>query len=102
MNEDGVRAAFRKDAAQAGEGPRHDIGEVLSRLHEVKVPVGDDAKEVEDLIEHLPMLGRHADLDIKPLDDPHLQDKRSHLDGFRARAEYDDHFHLSHPPRDLG
>ena len=61
LDEQPLRGVLDEHAVEGGEGAR---GELVGRLvgaHEVEVHVGPDLEEVEDLVEHLAVLGRRAD-----------------------------------------
>jgi hypothetical protein len=52
-------------------------------------------EHAQNLIEHLPVLRRHADADIERSVRPQVVNERAKLDGFRPRSEYEQE--PSHP-----
>ena len=64
------------------------IKKILPRLHDIQVIVRPDFKEIQNLIQHLAMLSRHADNTFKPVRMLFkLLDNRSHLDRLGTCAE---------------
>ena len=88
MNHHTVGLHLLKDPIKCVNDLRQDFVQALVRSHYVEIKVRSDAKQVQNLIQHLAMLGRYANqrryaiFSLKRLDD------RCHLDGFRSGAEY--------------
>ncbi len=64
VNENDIRAPLAQHAAHACQYLRGDIGKVLARGHQVQVEIGGERKQAQHLVQHLPVLGGHADLDV--------------------------------------
>ncbi len=67
LNQDPVGLLDLEDPVHPFEHRRGEVGKRLPRGHEGEVMVGDDPEQVEHLVQHLPVLARHADLRIKML-----------------------------------
>ena len=78
--------------ADAGQQPRGELVEGLVRQHQVEIMVGSDRKQLKHLIEDTAMLGGDADAQIDCRAFPQFGNDRRHLDGFRPRSEYRNHF----------
>ena len=72
----GQRVAVDQDAigpprvqrrAELGEDARRQHVERLARLHQVKIDVGDDAEDRQNLVEQLAMLRGDRDADVQPV-----------------------------------
>ena len=88
VDEDEVGAILLEHLVDALHGARGDVKEGLPRRHDVEVVVGNDVKEMEHLIEHLPMLCRHERLCLNLLRMARqLHDDGRHLDRLRARSK---------------
>src|SRR5262249_57821365 len=75
--------SYRHDAARA------QIVQSLARLHEIEIDVGNDPGDLQDLVEHLAMLGRDANGDVNRRFARQALDDRVELDGSRPGTEYD-------------
>ncbi|MNY51998.1 hypothetical protein D3C86_1876360 [compost metagenome] len=76
-----------EDRGELGEHPAREVRQGLARLHEIQVGVRDDAEEVQDLVEHLAVLGGDADLEVQVVGLGDRKNHRRHLDGLGAGAE---------------
>ena len=75
--------------AHTGEHAGGDIVQVLPLLHDIEVVVGLDAEDVQDLVQHLPVLAGDADPGFEVFRMLlELLDQRAHLDGLRPRSKY--------------
>ena len=74
-------------AVDGGDGAGRQSGERLVRPHEGQVDVGNDAKGLEDLIEHLAVLAGDADVGLELGGPAQGQHEGGQLDGFGAGAE---------------
>ncbi len=74
--------------------------QALITLHEIQVDVGNDAGDVESLVEQAPVLGRGADRDAQSAAFAQRRNDWRKLDGFRPRADDDDVMigHIQAPP----
>ena len=72
---------------------RGDPVQVLAAAHDVQIMVGDDAEKPGDLIQHLAVLGGHADTAFKTRITAKRQNQRRHLDGLGARTENGQNLH---------
>ena len=79
MHQDKIWLLRQKDIFEANQNIGRELKQILARAHEVKIEVGDDAKEFEGLIEHLPMLRCDAELDMKALHQPKSMEDWRHL-----------------------
>jgi hypothetical protein len=77
----------RQHRAQTLQHVRGEIREILPGLHQVQVVIRPDVEQLQDLVQHLPVLRGHADAGIHTLGALQGLDHRGHLDGLRARAE---------------
>jgi hypothetical protein len=69
----------------------------LSRLHHVQIVVRRHLKRGQHLVEHATMLRGDTGLDRKLAGAlPHVQQHRTQLDRFRARAENEKHVGMAH------
>jgi hypothetical protein len=66
----------------------------LIRGHHIEITIGLDVEHAQDLIEHLPVLARDADADMKELVPKQLPKHGRYLDRFGTHPE-DEH----HPTR---
>jgi hypothetical protein len=87
LHEDQVGPAPGKVAVDGFDRARGQPGERLARAHEVEVGVRPDAEDVQDLVEHLAVLGRNADAAVETTVDLEPEDHRGQLDGLRPGAE---------------
>ena len=109
MHQHDVRLLLLQDLVQAHHGLGGNVKEGLSCGHDIQIVVRFDLEEVQHLVKHIPVLGRHrhhgGDF-LRVL--LKLQHDGCHLDGLRAGAEYSHHldflvchkYHLS--PIDKG
>lgn len=88
VDKDVIRFFLLQYIFQAAEDAGGDVIERLSALHDVEIIVDRQSEEVDDLIEHFPVLGGQADLGINFFMLQQFPDKGRHLDGFRSGAEY--------------
>ena len=65
VDEDEVRLHLLQDRPHSGEDGGGNVKESLSLPHNGKVIVGDDLKNLQNLIQHLPVLPRDADSHLK-------------------------------------
>src|SRR3546814_18191702 len=70
---------------EPGDKAREQRVERLVGLHDVKVDVGDDARDMQHLVENLAMLRGHADARIDAGLFAQCVDAREHLTSFRPR-----------------
>ena len=74
-----------------------DCASVWPGLHHVQVEIGRHLEGLQHLVQHAAMLRGDADLDRELAGAlPHVEQHRAELDGFRARAEDEQHFCLTH------
>ena len=65
VNQHGVGLPLGQHRLEAKQHATRNVIQVLPRFHEVQVKVGLDVKQAEHLVEHVPVLRRHADFDIE-------------------------------------
>ena len=88
LHEDDVGFLFSEDGFEGGDDTRRGLGEGLTGAHDVEVPVRGHVECVENLVEHLPVLGGHADTDIEVVRTRlHVPDDWTELNGLGAGAE---------------
>ena len=84
MDEDDIWSAGLQHGLEADEDARRQLMQCLSRSHEVEIVIGDDVEQLEDLIEHVAVLGCDTDDALNSLGGLECLDHRSHLDRLRA------------------
>jgi len=92
LDEDKVGFGLREEAVDGLDRPGGEAGQRLVPLHQVEVHVGLDAEGIEDLVEHLAVLGGDADLTGEARIVLEREDDRGQLDGLGTRAEDDSYF----------
>ena len=97
VDEHPVVAAPFKDFPQAGQNVGGDVGQVLARLHDVEVEIRMDVEQLQHLVEHLPVLGGHANMGFDGLGLAQRGHHRGHFDGLGAGAEHDKNFQRDVP-----
>ena len=65
VDQDEIRFDFLHDGIESLKTACRDIDQCLPCFHDVQVVIGRNLKQLQDLIEHLPVLGRDGDMDIK-------------------------------------
>ena len=95
VDEDEVGLLFFKDRIKAEQNAGGDRRERLAGLHQVQVVIGPEVEQAQDLVEHLAVLGRHAEdrVDARFAFEPFHE--RRHFDRFGARSEDRKDFHSS-------
>ena len=95
MDQDHIWLHLRKHIAHPREHPRRHIIQVLPLLHDIQVEVRLHLEDPQHLVQHLPMLPRHAHDRLKLLRILlELLHQRAHLDGLRPGPENEhDFFH---------
>ena len=73
-----------------------DGGQRLPRLHDVEVVIRLYAEDIQDAVQHLPVLGRDADQALKFLPPLQLQGEGAHLDGLGPCSEDGEYTQLFH------
>lgn len=101
VDEDDIGLFLLQNAAHSRQDAGGDVGQVLSRAHDVQVVARNNSEEGEDRIEHLAVLGGDAH---HRLEDGRVrleaQHQRGHLDGLGARPENEeDLLHLAIPQK---
>ncbi len=90
LDEHHVRADLAEDMVQCLDGVLRDLGQGLPGAHDVQIVVRRDLEDVQDLIQHLPVLrGRDRHHAKEPLFRPEADDHRSELDGVGTGPEDD-------------
>ena len=85
-----VRTDFLQNLAQAKQHPRGDIIQVLPLLHDIKIVIGLNVKNMQYLIEHFTMLTGHTNQRPETVGSGLKRlDQRGHLDGLGTRSEYE-------------
>ena len=88
MDQDHIRLALLEYVAHAGKHAGSDIVQVLPLLHDIQVIIRLHLEYAQHLVQHLPMLPRHAHDRLKLLRILlELLHQRAHLDGLRAGSE---------------
>ena len=88
VDEHEVGTLLPKHLVNTMQGARSDVKERLPRRHDVEVIVGDDAEEVQYLIEHFTVLRRNERPRFDLITVTHeLHDNGCHLDRLRPRAK---------------
>ena len=90
VNDHNIGADLIQDIPHSGQDAGCDIVKILSGLHDIQIVVRSDFKQIQDLVQHLPVLGRYADdrfemnrICLKRLDE------RCHFDCFVTLHEYE-------------
>ncbi len=94
VDQDEIRLFPEKDRIEALQHPGGDIGQGLSRLHQVQVIIRTDGERAQHLIKHFPVLGRNTDDALYFRIGFHLLNQDGHFDGFRTGAEHTHHFNF--------
>ena len=87
VDEDHVGPGRLEDGLQAAQDERGHLREILAGPHHVEVEVGRDPEERQHLVEHLAMLGGHADARREARVGPQGEHDRRHLDRLGPRPE---------------
>lgn len=87
MDQDYVGPPFPEHMTQANQNSISHLGKVLSRLHEIQIVIRLDIEKIQNLIQHLAMLGRYAYAGFQGAG---LQgfNHRGHFNRFRPCSEY--------------
>ena len=88
MHEDDVGPRLREHGFHPLEHARRDLRERLVVGHDVEIVVRHDRKELEQVVEHLPVLRGHAYQIVDGLLSAQRVYDRSHLDRIGARPEH--------------
>ena len=91
MDQDHVRFEFFEYRFHAGQDAAGQLCQRLSRLHKIKVEIRRYGKELDNLIQHLAMLGRDADLQLNFGTRRQRGDDGRHFNGFRTGAKCNQH-----------
>jgi len=89
LHQDQVGLFLREVPVQSENRGHGEACQGLVRAHEVQVRIGLDVEGLQDLVEHLPVLGGDADPRLEPAGPLQFADDRGQLDRFRPCAEYD-------------
>jgi hypothetical protein len=87
LHQDPIGVQAGEDRVQVGENCSGYPGQALAGFHQVQVNVGDDPEEVQHLVEHLAVLGGHADERLDPRRPGEGMHHRRHLDRFGTGAK---------------
>ena len=89
LNQDKVGFLLLQIAIQRRDGAGCEAGQGLVPLHEVEIHIRDNAENVENLVQHVTVLGRHAypAADLRGFAEG--QNHRGQFDGFRSCSEND-------------
>jgi hypothetical protein len=98
LHHDAIRAECRQCVVHSPEHPRRQLRQGLVRLHQIEINVGSDVGDLEHLIEHLPVLCRHADEHPKARVFLQRMDDRKQLDRFRSGPEGHENVHYQPLP----
>ena len=93
MDQNPVRFLVIENIAQATEDGTGDMGQVLIITHDIEVVFGDNPKEVEHLVQHIPVLGGNRHLGIDAVRCRQGLDDRRHFDGFGTGSKHTQDFH---------
>ena len=97
MHQKAVITAIFQNIAQGQNDVGRNVSQVLPRLHDVQVKVGRNVEQGQNLIQHLPMLGGNADVNVKARCCQQGFHDGGHFDGLRARAKNDKYFQSNIP-----
>ena len=92
MNENAVRPFCVESLAESGDQSREKGIERLARGHDVEIDVGNDSGYCKNLVEHLAVLGGHADTNVDAVGALKRVNHGKHLDSFGSCAEHDNDF----------
>jgi hypothetical protein len=88
LHEHPIRPYFSQHWFQPRQHSGGHLGGRLTLLHQIQILIGHDVKKVQHLIQHIPMLSRSTDMDLKAIRLlPQLSHHRGHLDRLGAGAE---------------
>ena len=88
-----IRLRFLQDSAHPKQDTARHVVKILPRLHDVQVIIRRNFKEMQHLIQHLPVLTGYAYNCLKCIwMFPEFFHQRRHLDRLRARAEHKHYF----------
>ena len=96
MDQDQVRPGLLQDLLHAQQGPAGNGGQSLLGLHDVQVVVGLYPEDVQDAVQHLPVLGGNAAEAFNAGTGGQLLYQRAHFDGLRTGAEDAHDTHVFH------
>lgn len=74
------------------QDPRGNAGQCLALGNHVQVEIGDDVEQPQHLVQHMPVLTRHADSQLEIAGSLDAVDQRRHFDGFRPGPKYGEDF----------
>jgi len=80
LNQDPVRMQVLQHRVQPGQNISRQLCEPLVGPHQIKVNIWLDIENIQNLVQHLPVLCGHTDLGINPRRSGQVQHHRRHLD----------------------
>lgn len=93
MHQHQIRLLCSQHPLEAGQNAAAQVVQILTGLHDVQVMLGRDVKQMENLVQHLAVLGRDADHGFAVrCSGLKAFDQGSHLDGLGAGAKDDEDF----------
>jgi hypothetical protein len=90
LGEHQVGAAFDHAALHTFDQSPGELAEILVGPHRIEIDVGSQAEDVENLVEHLPVLRCAEQNRLEPRASTQLSNDGSHLDCFWARPNDDE------------
>ena len=93
LHKNQIRCLGSQVTIQSLQGPGGQAGQGLAWPHQIQVNVRLNAKDLQHLIQHLPMLRRHTDPALKARVLSDRQDDRGQFDSLRPGAEDNADFH---------
>ena len=95
LNHHAVIMLATQDRGHAGEHFARDVGEGLSRRHDLQIKIGLELKEVEHPLEQFAMLRRDAEVHPRVRPAPEGMHHRRQFDGLRPRPDHDEGRHAA-------
>ena len=88
MNKHPIGTPFIENTPHPQQDITSNVGQILTRLHKVKVKIRFNAKEFQNLVEHLAVLCSYADLCFDTIGSCKGMNDWGHFDGFGSCAKY--------------
>ena len=102
MDQDQIRLCLFQDFLQTHQGTAGHIIQSLACGHDVQIIIRFDLEQIQHLIQHFPVLGRHRNDGFQHIRILfHFQYQRAHLNGFRPGTENRHDFQFVHFPSPL-
>jgi hypothetical protein len=97
MHQHHIRLPLSKDTLHAMKHVARNVTQGLVGFHQVKIEIRLNGKQLQHLIQHLPVLGRDADFGVKRGIFGQSFHNRGHFNGFGTGAEHTEDFHQQFP-----